>query len=330
MTRTALISAVSSLMMLAACGDSDPATTELAQGAVDVPAEADAVVTDTDLVPGEIASAEAEEGSLEWAVAGEWRGNDRERDAWRHPAETLEFFGIDPSGRIVEIWPGNGWYARVIAPWVAANGGTYIAATFPETSPSESRRNARASFIEDFSSNPIYGDVEVGDFSADVSNIAPAGSVDAVLTFRNVHNWMGGGFAERAFADFHAVLSPGGLLGVVEHRLPDTREQDPRASNGYVQEAYVIALAEEAGFEFVGRSDINANPADNADHPFGVWTLPPVGRTSPFGEDHDPGFDRSPYDAIGESDRMTLLFRKPAQDASPDSAPETEAGTQDE
>lgn len=317
MSRLALLTALSSSALLAACGGettdtgTDTAGEDLAVVDTDI-------ATPNDLAPADPADADAAEGSLEWAVAGEWRGEDRTRDAWRHPQETLEFFGVDPSGTIVEIWPGNGWYARILAPWTAANGGTYIAATFPESSPSEARRNARASFISDMSANPLFGDVQVGDFSAEASDIAPAGSVDAVLTFRNVHNWMGGGFAERAFADFYTVLRPGGILGVVEHRLPDTREQDPRASTGYVQEAYVIALAEEAGFEFVGSSDVNANPADTADHPFGVWTLPPVGRTSPFGEPEDPAFDRAPYDAIGESDRMTLLFRKPLSETQPD------------
>lgn len=325
MTRIALLSAVSSLLLLSACGNNDDAV-EPDQAAMsdETAADVEATTTDNDLVPGDIASSQAVEGSLEWAVAGDWRGDDRERDAWRNPRETLEFFGVDPDSTIVEIWPGGGWYTRVIAPWVAANGGQYIAATFPEDSPSEARRNARASFLEEFSANPVYGNVQAGDFSADASDIAPEGSVDAILTFRNIHNWMSGGFAERAFADFHTALRPGGILGVVEHRLPDTREQDPRASTGYVQEAYVIALATEAGFEFVGRSDVNANPADNADHPFGVWTLPPVGRSAPFGEADDPSFDRAPYDAIGESDRMTLLFRKPDRERSPAADGETE------
>lgn len=324
MSRPFVLTALSSLFILTACGGDAPEAGSDAAVNDDVAVVDTEMATDTGLAPAEPADPAATEGSLEWAVAGEWRGDDRTRDAWRHPQETLEFFEIDPSGTIVEIWPGNGWYARILAPWTAANGGTYIAATFPEDSPSEARREARESFVEDMGANPAFGAVQVGDFSADASDIAPAGSVDAVLTFRNVHNWMSGGFAERAFADFHTVLRPGGVLGVVEHRLPDTREQDPRASSGYVQEAYIIALAEEAGFEFVGRSDVNANPADTADHPFGVWTLPPVGRTSPFGEAENPSFDRAPFDAIGESDRMTLLFRKPMRETEPDAGTETE------
>ncbi|MBI1234207.1 MAG: methyltransferase [Alphaproteobacteria bacterium] len=322
MSRFALLTALSSLALLTACGGREPEAAETETGQDDAMVADTDMATDTGLAPQDPADASATEGTLEWAVAGEWRGEDAARDAWRHPQETLEFFEIDPSGTIVEIWPGGGWYARILAPWIAANGGTYIGATFPETSPSEARREARANFLAEMASNPVYGEVQAGDFSADVGDIAPAGSVDAVLTFRNVHNWMGAGFAERAFADFYTVLRPGGVLGVVEHRLPDTREQDPRASTGYVQEAYVIALAEEAGFELVGRSDVNANPADTADHPFGVWTLPPVGRTSPFGEPEDPAFDRAPYDAIGESDRMTLLFRKPLRDNTPSDAEE--------
>lgn len=257
-------------------------------------------------------STAAETGSLAWAVAGEWRADAVARDVWRNPRETLEFFGIDPSGTVIEIWPAGGWYTQVLAPWIAANGGTYVAAHF-DPAGSEQTQAFIDSYIERFSA-PLFGEIAIAAFGPDTGAIVPEGSADAVLTFRNVHNWMARGFEEKAFADFYAALRPGGVLGVVEHRLPASQPQDPRAANGYVQEDYVIALATEAGFELVGSSEINANPADTTDHPFGVWTLPPVLRSSPRGEDPDPEFDRAPYESIGESDRMTLLFRKPAGD----------------
>ncbi|MCW5725768.1 MAG: class I SAM-dependent methyltransferase [Maricaulaceae bacterium] len=294
-----------SLLALAACGAPQDAPETPAPEAVD----------DGAGVPAPEAQ-ETEEGpaygSLAWAIAGEWRGDAAARDEWRNPEETLTFFGVDPSGTVIEIWPGAGWYTDILAPWLAANGGTYVGASFLADSPSEGRRRGRANFEARYSANPeLYGNIVFSALEETSGPLVPAGTADAVLTFRNVHNWMMQGFAEKAFADFYDALRPGGVLGIVEHRLPDTREQDPRAASGYVQEAYVIALAEEAGFELVARSEINANPADTADHPFGVWTLPPVRRSAAPGEEPDPDFDRARYDAIGESDRMTLLFRKP-------------------
>lgn len=142
--------------------------------------------------------------------------------------------------------------------------------------------------------------------------VAPAGAADMALFLRNIHNWMAAGIAEKAFRDAFAALKPGGILGVEEHRAAPGGLQDPVASTGYVQEAFVRELAKEAGFAFDKASDINANPADTRDHPFGVWTLPPVRRSSPRGQPDDPKFDHARYDAIGESDRMTLRFVKPA------------------
>ncbi|MFC4725607.1 class I SAM-dependent methyltransferase [Glycocaulis abyssi] len=270
--------------------------------------EADIPASDT---PDDTASlsTEPETGSLAWAVAGEWRADAVARDVWRNPLETLEFFGVDPSGTLVEIWPAGGWYTQVLAPWIAANGGSYVAAHF-DPAGSEQTQAFIDGYAERFSA-PLFGEIEIAAFGPDTGPIVPEGSADAVLTFRNVHNWMARGFEEKAFADFYAALRPGGVLGVVEHRLPASQPQDPRAATGYVQEDYVIALATEAGFELVGSSEVNANPADTADHPFGVWTLPPVLLSAPRGEEPDPDFDRAPYESIGESDRMTLLFRKP-------------------
>jgi predicted methyltransferase len=291
----------------------------------DVPADVEPTVTENEQSPnaGDPVPVSEDEitgpqsGSLEWAIAGDWRGENGARDDFRHPSETLEFFDLDPSGEIIEIWPGGGWYAEILAPWIHENGGTYIAAHFAADSDSANRRRSRMEFEQRFSPDGGFGDVAIRDWGPQHMTLGAPGSADAVLTFRNIHNWMRGGFSEAAFAEFYSVLRPGGMLGVVEHRLPDTREQDPLAGSGYVQEAYVIALAREAGFELVDSSEINANPADTADHPNGVWTLPP----SQNGWDED-GFDSAPYAAIGESDRMTLLFRKPMTDAVPASESE--------
>lgn len=305
MSRTliALASGVS-ILGLAAC--SGPAADETD---VPVPAE-ETVETEVETEAADSAPI-IDYSNIETVLAGEWRGDRGDRDSARNPAATLEFLDIDPSGTIIEIWPGGGWYADILAPWVHANGGTFVAAHFPETTASEYRQRSRAAFIDRYADETVFGTIAMAGFDDTTGALVEAGSADAVLTFRNVHNWMMNGFSEKAFADFYAALRPGGVLGVVEHRLPSTREQDPQASSGYVQQAYVIALAEEAGFELIGSSEINANPADTADHPFGVWTLPPVRRDAPRGEEPAADWDRTPYDAIGESDRMTLLFRKP-------------------
>ncbi|MGP1274778.1 MAG: class I SAM-dependent methyltransferase [Caulobacterales bacterium] len=330
------VSALAFCLPLMACGDASepaiPASEEApAQEAQAGDADAQAgdatggAETTTEEEAGEPAQAEAEgaqgeetaaalstapeTGSLAWAVSGEWRADAIARDVWRNPRETLEFFEIDPSGTIVEIWPAGGWYTQVLAPWIAANGGTYVAAHFDPAGNAQTQAFID-SYVERFSA-PLFGEIQIAAFGPETGPIVPEGSADAVLTFRNVHNWMSRGFEEKAFADFYAALRPGGILGVVEHRLPASQPQDPRAGSGYVQEDYVIALATEAGFELVASSEINANPADTADHPFGVWTLPPVSRTSPVGGEPDPEFDSAPYESIGESDRMTLLFRKP-------------------
>jgi predicted methyltransferase len=252
--------------------------------------------------------------TLTAVVEAPWRDPAaRTRDAARNPAETLDFFEIDPAGTIIEIWPGGGWYADILAPWIAANGGVYIAAWPPVPEGNERAAQFRSRFAARYDGGE-RGAAQLMDFGPGETSFTQAPPADAILTFRNVHNFMAAGFAEDAFEGFFNALKPGGVLGVVEHRLPADRVQDPRAASGYVQQDYVVALAREAGFEFVAASEINANPQDTADHPFGVWTLPPVARTSAFGEPADPSFERDVFDAIGESDRMTLLFRKPGAD----------------
>ncbi len=236
------------------------------------------------------------------------RADEATRDKFRNPKETLKFFEVTAGKKVVEIAPG--WYTNVIAPYIAANGGTYVAAIRPDGLGE--RSDARnAAFKEKYSDAEVYGNIEFGGFGKDNYEFTAPGTADVVLTFRNVHNWMGGEYAQEAFDAFYASLKPGGILGVVEHRLPESAEQNPRGRQGYVQVSYMKDLAAKAGFEFVASSEVNANPKDTADHPFNVWTLPPASFT---GNERNPapeGFDAAKYKNIGESDRATLKFRKP-------------------
>lgn len=222
------------------------------------------------------------------------------RDRYRNPVETLSFFGVKPTDTVVEIFPGRGWYSEILIPYIAGGGGTYYAAA-PERGLTGFRTFQQAK-------PEIYGAARGAIFpvrSEDHTGV-PAGTADVVLTFRNVHNWMMGEdpYAELAFRQIFAMLKPGGTLGVVEHRLPETAEPAREKSSGYLKTSTVRRLAEQAGFQFAGSSETNANPKDTADHPEGVWTLPP---TLELGDK-----DRQKYLKIGESDRMTLKFVKPA------------------
>lgn len=254
--------------------------------------------------------------TLSDAVNGSWRSDaEKARDTWRNPLETLEFFEISPTDTVVEIWPGGGWYTNILAPYLASDGGKLIAAHWDVENAAAERRARLEEVIgqyqETYSDTELYGTVELSAFSAQSTAFAPPDSVDAVLTFRNVHNWMAGDYTTKFFDDAFAALKPGGTLGIVEHRLPSSREQEPRAASGYVHEDYITSIAERAGFEFVTSSEVNANPSDTADHPFGVWTLPPVSRTQDAAGNQPEGFDAEFYLQIGESDRMTLKFVKP-------------------
>ena len=221
--------------------------------------------------------------SLSDVIADPRRAEESPRDQFRNPQATLEFFEVGPNQRVAEIWPG--WYTNILAPYLAANDGTYIAVQYP-TGVNE-RLDARVQAYKDnYSDTSVYGDIEYGAFMKDSGPILPAESVDTILTFRNVHNWMGGGYADQAFEEFYAALKPGGLLGIVEHRLPETASQDPRGQTGYVQESYIKDMATRAGFEFVAASEVNANPKDTADHPMGVWTLQPSSRLPEIGRAH--------------------------------------------
>jgi predicted methyltransferase len=253
--------------------------------------------------------------TLQEAVAGAWRAPaDKARDVWRHPVESLQFWGLKPGQTVVEFWPGSGWYTDILAPYLKANGGKLYAANLEVTQGGDP---AAAEVVEEFrrklaAAPKVYGDVTITAFGPTAGPVAPAGTADLVLFLRNLHNWMAAGIAEKAFRDAFAALKPGGKLGIEEHRAPPGGVQDALADNGYVQQAYAVQLAREAGFVLEAASEINANPKDTHDHPFGVWTLPPVRRSSERGQPDDPNFDHAKYDAIGESDRMTLRFTKPA------------------
>ena len=244
---------------------------------------------------------------------------ERARDVWRHPLDTLTFLGVKPGMTVVELWPGLGWYTAILAPFLARTGGRLIVAVFDPVSPqpSEAVQTNTALAQRLAAQKGLYGKVETVGFGPKSGPLVAAGSADMVLTFRNLHNWMSAGWAEKAFSDIAAALKIGGLLGVEEHRAEPGSAQDPAAANGYVTEAYVKTLAHEAGLLFAAASDINANPKDNRNHPFGVWTLPPTRQSAPLGQPDNTKFDHARYDAIGESDRMTLRFVKPNPGAAP-------------
>ena len=229
------------------------------------------------------------------------------RNVYRHPVETLMWFGLEPEMTVVEIWPGRaGWYTEIIAPFVNENG-TYYAAGFVTDSSVDYYNTANAEFAAKLHANPeLYGNARVTELGEGAYDIAPEGSADRVLTFRNVHNWMSRDYAQDVFDAMFRALKPGGVLGVVEHRANPYAEAEAGVTPGYVTEAAVIAYAEAAGFERLGRSEVNANPLDTKDYEKGVWTLPPTLR---LGDE-----DREKYLAIGESDRMTLKFAKPYGD----------------
>jgi predicted methyltransferase len=249
--------------------------------------------------------------AIDHALAGEHRSDaNRSRDVYRHPKETLAFFGFRSDMTVVEVWPGGGWYTEILAA-ALKDKGKFYAAQYSVNPTFSYQRRYFGGFLSKVGSNPdVYRDVVITalEFPGELE-IAPANSADLVVTFRNIHNWVGEGYGtEQNAAGYRAMfnaLKPGGTLGIVDHRWPNPENEDPASDNGYISEQRIIADAKAAGFKFVASSEINANPKDTRDHPEGVWTLPP---SYALGDQ-----DRSRYAAIGESDRMTLKFVKPRQ-----------------
>ncbi len=260
-------------------------------------------------------AAAADDQALKAAIAGPERSAAHvARDAARHPYESLAFWGVAPKKTVIEVYPGSGYWTEILAPYAKATGGTYVAGVADTANPklSEGARKGRADFEAKYADQAKFGKIAYVGFGPVSAPLGAPGSADVVITARNVHNWMGQeGMVDKVFKDFYDVLKPGGVLAVEEHRSDPTRAQVAGAKDGYVATDFVVAAAEKAGFKLDAKSEINANPKDTKDHPFGVWTLPPVRSSSAGGAPVDPKFDRAKYDAIGESDRMTLRFVKP-------------------
>ena len=249
------------------------------------------------------AQADQHTSALQKAIAGQQRSAEHKaRDKYRHPQQTLEFFDVKDTMTVVEIWPGEGWYTEILAPYLRDKGKLY-AAHFSADAEEPYFKKGLHNFVNKLHEQPkVYGKVELTALQPPQAlQIAPDGSADRVLTFRNIHNWMKNDQAAAVFSAMYKALKPGGILGVVEHRNNLLKPQSANAESGYVSEDYVIALARNAGFEFLGKSEINANSKDTKDYP--VWALPP----SLALKDKD----REKYLAIGESDRMTIKFMKP-------------------
>lgn len=264
---------------------------------------------------GGLAAAEpAGDAVLRTVLAGSQRAaGNMARDGARHPYDSLVFWGLKPGQTIVEVVPGGGYWTEILAPYAKATGGTYIAGVADLANPalSAGARKGRADFEAKYADAATYGPITYAGFGPVSGPLGAPGSADLVLTSRNIHNFLWTpGMLDKAMADFFAVLKPGGVLAVEDHRA-DPRPQAAEARDGYVAVATVVAAAEKAGFRLAARSEINANPKDAKDHPFGVWTLPPVRRSAQPPAPANPDFDHAKYDAIGESDRMTLRFVKP-------------------
>jgi predicted methyltransferase len=244
-------------------------------------------------------------------IKGKWRSDENiARNRYRHPAQTLAFFGIKPTMTVIEIWPGAGWYSEILAPYLRDQGHYIVAVKAPtETGDDDTRETAskqNQTLRDKFAARPdIYGQPVLIEFNSAAPELGAPGSADAVVTFRNVHNWVMAGNEAQMFEAFFEVLKPGGILGVVDHRAAENTSLEQVKNTGYLPEQYVIGLALKAGFQLDARSEINANPDDLKNYPKGVWTLPPTLR--------EGDVDRKKYLKIGESDRMTLRFVKPME-----------------
>ncbi|HVA13851.1 MAG TPA: methyltransferase domain-containing protein [Stellaceae bacterium] len=255
---------------------------------------------------GAVASVRADDAKLAGLIAGPQRtAPNRVRDPYRHPQATLAFFGLKDTMTVVEIWPGGaGWWTEILAPYLAEHGRYYAA--LPNPARNDEARRGNEAFAAKMAADPkLYGKVITTTLDGDRDKIAPDNSADLVLTFRNLHDWVPQGTAEAALRAMYRALKPGGILGIEDHRAANDKPQDPAAKSGYLREDYTIALVERVGFKFVAKSEVNANPKDTKDYPAGVWTLPPTLRLKDQ--------DRAKYLAIGESDRFTMKFVKPAR-----------------
>lgn len=258
------------------------------------------------------------EARIEQAMLGEHRSEaNRDRNRYRHPVGTLTFFGLADGMKVLEIWPGVGWYTEILAP-VMRHNGQYVVASWDmdvEGQPEYRYRLHQALLDKLGGDTSLYDQVVVTPWSPpESSTLGEADSYDMVLTFRNAHGWIEDGIAAEVFAEFARVLKPGGVLGVVQHRAADGAEPSKTAANGYVSEDAVVALAADAGLYLEARSEVNANPADDHDHPQGVWSLPPnLAACAEITVPDAKAACEAEYRAIGESDRMTLRFRKPLE-----------------
>ncbi len=241
---------------------------------------------------------------LQTLIAGPQRTEpNRVRDPYRHPLETLKFFHLRDNMKVVEIWPGgSGWWTEILAPYLSKHGKLYEALPNPASS-NEAKRGNEIFAAKMAAAPDLYGKVIATTLDGDHNKIAPDNSVDLVLIFRNLHDWVPQGTADGALKAVYRALKPGGVLGIEDHRAANNQPQDPTVKSGYLREDYTIALMKRAGFKFAGKSEVNANPKDTKDYPSGVWTLPPTLRLKDQ--------DRDKYVAIGESDRYTMKFVKP-------------------
>jgi predicted methyltransferase len=300
MTKSVL--AASLALLLAACGGSQPPADNT------IAAKPEAKPADQPASPPPPQSAQQPmSDKLSTVLAGAWRSDaNKARDPYRHPKETLEFFGVKPGMHLVEITPGGGWYAEILAPLMKGDGSYTAAIVTPKKKEGEDAQDMDA-LSKKFAADPAeYGDAKVVQFDPKAPSFGAPGSADIVLTFRNVHNFVMGDIQAGMFKAFFDVLKPGGVLGVVDHRAAAGADLEKIKKSGYLPEDYVIKLATDAGFKLDAKSEVNANGKDTKDHEEGVWTLPPTLALKDK--------DREKYLAIGESDRMTLRFVKPAGD----------------
>lgn len=287
------ITSLAALALALACGGSNP--NETAQN----PQPTKATGAELGAAP------EASDARLAWAMNGPQRTpQEKARDAFRHPKETLDFFGVKKDSHVVELWPGGGWYTEILAPFLRDSGKLTVTNFDPAKAQGEQKQFAE-SFDKKLAASPdVYGKVEVRRIAPPNDIVLGSdGSADVVLTFRNLHGWINNGYAKQVFEAAYKVLKPGGTFGIVEHRADPGADAKTSAQTGYIPEQAVIDLAQSVGFKLAGKSEINANPKDDHKHENGVWALPPTLRNGDK--------DRAKYEAIGESDRMTLKFTKP-------------------